>query len=202
MAPLVDNNQIKSAELLSPLPTYLHLYVWPFAILWPIFARYYYTPELYEKHIASQEWTFVWCGSIITLQSLAWLSTNWSVDLKGLFTSTKAKSVEEAKLIKVIPIANAGSSEICKIDRENVCLNLFFPIICPCVSSVNRVWPSLQQAPHRSVYGIMSNILDLDKRLTTYITGCRQDEPVVSISEAPFPLQSRGELLQSSDLRH
>lgn len=144
MAPLVDNNQIKSAELLSPLPTYLHLYVWPFAILWPIFARYYYSTELYDKHIASQEWTFVWCGSIITLQSLAWLSTNWSVDLKGLFTSTKAKSIEEAKLIKVIPIANAGISEICKIERENVCRTSFSPILphCPPVCFFCVGWSS------------------------------------------------------------
>ncbi|KAI1266930.1 cation pump, Ca2+ pump [Xylariaceae sp. FL1019] len=119
MAPLVDNAQIKSAELLSPLPFYLHAYVWPFAIIWPIFARYYYTPELYEKHISSSEWTFVWCGTIITLQSLVWLSTNWNIDLKARFTATKAKSVQDAQLIKVIPIANAGSAEICSLSREH-----------------------------------------------------------------------------------
>ncbi|KAI0193888.1 hypothetical protein F4808DRAFT_441738 [Astrocystis sublimbata] len=119
--PLVDDSQIKSAQLLSPLPLYLHTYVWPFAILWPIFARYYYTPELYEKHIASSEWTFVWCGTIITLQSLVWLSTNWSVDLKATFTATKAKALgEDARLIKLIPIANAGSAEICAITQQKV----------------------------------------------------------------------------------
>ena len=127
MAPLVDNNQIKSAQLLSPLPTYLHLYVWPFAIIWPIFARYYYTPELYEKHIASQEWTFVWCATIITCQSLVWLSTNWSVNLKGNFTATKVKKVEEAQLIKAIPIANAGTAEICKLERIKVRLPPIMP---------------------------------------------------------------------------
>ncbi|KAI0467635.1 hypothetical protein F4859DRAFT_506591 [Xylaria cf. heliscus] len=118
--PLVDNAQIKSAQLLSPLPFYLHTYVWPFAILWPIFARYYYTPDLYEKHISSSEWTFVWCGTIITLQSLVWLSTNWSVDLKASFTAIKAKTLEDARLIKIIPIANAGSAEICALTRQKV----------------------------------------------------------------------------------
>jgi cation-transporting ATPase 13A1 len=54
------------------------------------------------------------------VQSLVWLSTNWNVNLKSLFTSTSAKTVEEAKLIKVLPVANAGSSEICKIIRDNV----------------------------------------------------------------------------------
>lgn len=122
MAPprLVDNGQIKSAELLSPLPFYLHTYIWPFAIIWPIFGRYYYTPELYEQHISSSEWTFVWCGTIITLQSLVWLSTNWSVNLKGSFTATKAKKLDDAQLIKIIPIANAGSAEICTIVRDKV----------------------------------------------------------------------------------
>ncbi|KAI1824092.1 hypothetical protein F4861DRAFT_281319 [Xylaria intraflava] len=118
--PLVDNAQIKSSELLSPLPFYLHTYFWPFAIIWPIFARYFYTPELYEKHISSSEWTFVWCGSIITLQSLVWLSTNWSVDLRASFTATKAKKLQEAQLIKIIPVANAGSAEICTISRDKV----------------------------------------------------------------------------------
>ncbi|KAI1276786.1 hypothetical protein F5Y07DRAFT_364989 [Xylaria sp. FL0933] len=119
-SPLVDSAQIKSAELLSPLPLYFHAYVWPFAIIWPIFARYFYTPELYEKHIASSEWTFVWCGTIITLQSLVWLSTNWSVDLKASFTATKAKNLEDAQLIKIIPVANAGSAEICSISRDKI----------------------------------------------------------------------------------
>ncbi|KAF3065925.1 Manganese-transporting ATPase 1 [Daldinia childiae] len=117
---LVDNSQIQGAELLKPLPLYLHTYVAPFAIIWPIFARYFYTPELYAKHIGSSEWTFVWCGAIITLQSLVWLSTNWSVNLKALFTARKASRIEDAQLIKVIPIANAGSADICKLVRDKV----------------------------------------------------------------------------------
>ncbi|KAE8448653.1 hypothetical protein EG329_009078 [Mollisiaceae sp. DMI_Dod_QoI] len=119
MAPLVDNPLIESATLHNPLPLYLHTYVWPFAIIWPIFLRYYLSEELYTKHINGQEWTFVWCGSIITAQSLTWLCTKWNVNLKSLFTSVSATKVEDANLIKVIPVTNAGSSEICKIDRDN-----------------------------------------------------------------------------------
>jgi cation-transporting ATPase 13A1 len=120
MAPLVDNPQIAAATLHNPLPLYLHTYVWPFMIIWPVFFRYYLSEELYDKHIGGQEWTFVWCGAIITVQSLVWLSTNWNVNLKSLFTSTSAKTVKEAQLIKVLPVANAGTSEICKIVRDNV----------------------------------------------------------------------------------
>ncbi len=120
MAPLVDNPQIASATLHNPLPLYLHAYVWPFVVIWPIFFRYYLTPELYDKHLQSSEWTFVWSGTIITAQSLVWLSTNWSVNLKAFFTSTRTKSVREARSIKVLPIANAGLAEICRLNRDTV----------------------------------------------------------------------------------
>ncbi|KAJ9129987.1 Cation-transporting ATPase [Coniochaeta hoffmannii] len=120
MAPLVDNPQIQSAELYTPLPLQWHAYVWPFAIIWPIFLRYYLSPELYEKHIGAQEWTFVWVGSIVTVQSLVWLCTHWSVNLRAKFTAKRAHSVQDAQLIKVIPAANAGIADICKIDRDNV----------------------------------------------------------------------------------
>src|SRR6201999_4489506 len=42
----------------------------------------------------------------------------WSVHLKTTFTTTKATKVEDAQLIKVIPVANSGSSGICKLERE------------------------------------------------------------------------------------
>ncbi|KAK4142193.1 uncharacterized protein C8A04DRAFT_13438 [Dichotomopilus funicola] len=120
MARLVDSAQIEGAELLRPLPLYQHAYVWPFVIVWPVFLRYYLTPELYEKHIQAPEWTFVWVGTIITVQTLVWLCTHWSVNLNATFTAKKARTIEDAKLIKVIPAANAGSADICKLVRDNV----------------------------------------------------------------------------------
>ncbi|KAI9649910.1 putative cation-transporting ATPase 1 [Ciborinia camelliae] len=119
MAPLVDNPMIASATLHNPLPLWLHTYIWPFAIIWPVFFRYYLSQDLYDKHIGGQEWTFVWCGTIITAQSLVWLSTHWNINLRSLFTSTSAKNVSTAQLIKVHPITNAGSADFCKIDRDN-----------------------------------------------------------------------------------
>ncbi|KAG4431015.1 hypothetical protein IFR05_013505 [Cadophora sp. M221] len=119
MARLVDNPLIASATLHNPLPLYLHTYIWPFAVVWPIFFRYYLSEDLYTKHIGAQEWTFVWCGTIITAQSLVWLCTHWNVNLRSLFTSTSAAKVEDAKLIKVIPITNAGSPDICEIVKDN-----------------------------------------------------------------------------------
>lgn len=114
----MDDPQIKTASLHNPLPFALRLYIWPFLIVWPIFFAVYLSEESYAKYIDGQEWTFVWAGSIVTAQSLVWLSTFWNVNLRSLFTSTKAQSIQTANLIKVIPVANAGVSEICKIQRD------------------------------------------------------------------------------------
>lgn len=104
----------------ATVPIWLHTYVWPFAIIWPVFLRFYLSADLYDKHIGGQEWTFVWCGIITTVQTLVWLCTHWNVNLRALFTSISAKKVSEAKLIKVIPVTNAGSPEICEIVRDTV----------------------------------------------------------------------------------
>ncbi|KAI9849371.1 MAG: hypothetical protein M1838_000176 [Thelocarpon superellum] len=117
---LVDNPQIRSATLHNPLPLYLHTYVWPFLFLWPAFLAVYLSPERYDQHIQSSEWTFVWTGAIVTLQSLAWLSTHWHVGLKSLFTLVRARDVASAKLIRIVPVANAGAAEICPLIREQV----------------------------------------------------------------------------------
>ena len=46
--------------------------------------------------------------------------TFWNVNIRALFTATRANSVANANLIKVIPAANAGMSEICEIKRDVV----------------------------------------------------------------------------------
>ncbi|PGG95490.1 hypothetical protein AJ79_10027 [Helicocarpus griseus UAMH5409] len=115
---LVDNAQIQSASLHNPLPLQLHAYVWPFLIIWPAFLAVYLSPERYITYIQGSEWTFLWSGGIFTLQALVWLSTKWNVNVDALFTTSKAKSVYSAKLIKVMPVVNAGSAEICPLVRE------------------------------------------------------------------------------------
>ncbi|KAL1960659.1 hypothetical protein VTO42DRAFT_7238 [Malbranchea cinnamomea] len=44
--------------------------------------------------------------------------TKWSVNIQALFTTTAARSVDSAQLIKVLPAANAGSAEICRLIRD------------------------------------------------------------------------------------
>ncbi len=118
--PLVKNAQIKSATIHSPLPFFLHAYIWPFLFIWPAFFAFYLSEERYNKYIAGSEWTFVWAGSIITAESLTWLTTKWNVNVDALFTSTKAADLRSARLIKVVPVTNAGSAEICPLIRDTV----------------------------------------------------------------------------------
>jgi cation-transporting ATPase 13A1 len=118
MTTLIDDSQIKGATIHSPLPLPLHLYVWPYLILWPIFLAVYLSPDRYDAHIGGQEWTFVFAGTILSAQVLTWLTTKWSVNLRTLFTATTAKDVRTATMIKVQPIANAGKAEICQLKRE------------------------------------------------------------------------------------
>ncbi|KAL8832209.1 MAG: hypothetical protein Q9170_004968 [Blastenia crenularia] len=128
MPRLVDNSQIASASLHNPLPLFLHTYIWPFLFAWPAFFAFYLSEERYTKYINGSEWTFVWAGSIVSIQSLTWLTTKWNVNLNSLFTSTTASNVSSAQQIKVIPIANSGSAEICPLIRDKVGgkLNLSF----------------------------------------------------------------------------
>ena len=123
--PLVDNPQIRSASLHNARPLWLHPYILPFTLIWPAFFSVYLSQEKYDAHIAGQEWTFVFAGSIFSAQSLLWLMTFWNVNVKAAFTTSSvgtrggnAAGVKRAGLVKVIPVENAGSAEICNIERK------------------------------------------------------------------------------------
>ncbi|KAF2722993.1 hypothetical protein K431DRAFT_283498 [Polychaeton citri CBS 116435] len=116
--PLVDHPTIKSASLHDPKPLAFHTYIWPFVIVWPVFFTIYLTPEYYDHYINGSEWTFVWSGTITTAQSLLWLMTFWNVNLRTTFTTNAANDIKSAKLIKVLPVENAGIAEICEIKRD------------------------------------------------------------------------------------
>lgn len=119
--PLVDEKSIRYASLHNPLPFYLHVYIAPFVVIWSVFFRYYLSEALYERYFGEQWVTFVISGTIVTAQSLAWLSTNWNVNILSLFTTIKATYVKEATLIKVLPVENSGAAEICHIHQEVCC---------------------------------------------------------------------------------
>ena len=100
------------------MPIILRLYIWPFTILWPVFCAFYLHQDLYDDYIDGQEWTFVWIATIVSLQSLAWLVTKWSVNLAALMETVAAYKPEYARLIKVIPILNSGQPAICELEKD------------------------------------------------------------------------------------
>ena len=116
----MENDQIREATFHNPLPLTFHAYIWPFTILWPAFLAFYLSNERYDKYIQGQEWTFVWAGSIFSFQALLWLMTKWNVDIDAFFTTKKASDLKSAKLIRVIPVTNAGSAAICPLIREKL----------------------------------------------------------------------------------
>ncbi|KAA8894990.1 cation transporting ATPase [Sphaerosporella brunnea] len=115
---LVDSPQIASASLLNPLPPLLRLYNWPFLAAYPAFFSVYLRQAGYDEYIQSQEWTVLYFGAILTVQALVWLGCHWSVGWRAMATGTKATRVEDAKQIKIIPIANAGSADICDLVHD------------------------------------------------------------------------------------
>lgn len=114
----MDSPQVQSAALRDPLPLHLHAYVWPFLVIWPAFLAVYLSPAHYEQYIQAREWTTVWTGAIVTLQTLLWLMTKWSINIQALFTTSSARSVDTARLIKILPAANAGVADICRLVRD------------------------------------------------------------------------------------
>ncbi|PWW73965.1 hypothetical protein C7212DRAFT_283852 [Tuber magnatum] len=118
MAILVDSPQIASASLLNPLPPLFRLYTWPFLATYPAFFSIYFPSASYEKYLGSQEWTVLYFGTILSIQALIWLGCHWSIGWKAWITGIKVSRVEDAKLIKVIPVENAGSPDICELTRE------------------------------------------------------------------------------------
>lgn len=84
---LVSSPLIRQITLYNPLPRLAHAYIFPFVPLYAIFATIYFF--YYDKYIGSEEWTFLYFGSLITLNALAWLSVHWSVTLRALFTATR-----------------------------------------------------------------------------------------------------------------
>ncbi|ODQ56393.1 hypothetical protein SAICODRAFT_4574 [Saitoella complicata NRRL Y-17804] len=108
---LVDSPSIVSASLHNPLPRLSHAYITPFLAVYPTYIYFRLNRDW------SPELNFVILGSIITLQSLVWLSGHWSVKIKARTTATKAKSLKDAKSILVYPAPNEGKAEMCDLVR-------------------------------------------------------------------------------------
>lgn len=110
---LIQSKSITSASFHNPLPLQWHTYVWPFAILYPVWAYIYLAH--YDTYLGSEEWTFVSLGCLIAINALVFLAGQWSVSIQALFTCTTETDVNRASLIKIIPPRSKGAGSLCKI---------------------------------------------------------------------------------------
>ncbi|CAG8712951.1 24317_t:CDS:10, partial [Gigaspora margarita] len=85
---IVDARSIRKSSLHIRKPLRWHFYVWPFVCL----------------YIA-----------LITMNALIFLSCQWSVRAKALFTCKKQNDVSKAKVIKIIPAPHKGKGELCDL---------------------------------------------------------------------------------------
>ncbi|KAI8866746.1 P-type ATPase [Ramicandelaber brevisporus] len=114
--PLVRSRSIVRTSLHVKLPFWQRLYTWPFALLYPIWLNVYL--RQYERYLGSAEFTFLSLGGLITLNILAMLACQWSVDVKTMFTCQSVNDPYEAEVIKVIPDKHRGMSAICQLERS------------------------------------------------------------------------------------
>ncbi|ODV65065.1 hypothetical protein HYPBUDRAFT_143950 [Hyphopichia burtonii NRRL Y-1933] len=116
MSDIVSNPAIKGAELLVPKTLILRPWVWPFAIIYPIFTNIYMNH--YDTYIVGSEWTFVYLLTILSVNLLFWLMPHWNINIDARFNYSPVKSIAEASHIKITPAPNSGIGEICEIVRE------------------------------------------------------------------------------------
>ncbi|KAH7929975.1 hypothetical protein BV22DRAFT_1191634 [Leucogyrophana mollusca] len=106
----VQSPEIARASLHIALPWYTHLYTIPFLSLYPLLAYAYYVR--YDDWLKSEEWTFLACVSLGAGHGLSYLVTRWSAGAKAWITTRKARSIEEADCIRLVPHLHRGQGEI------------------------------------------------------------------------------------------
>ena len=133
----IKSEEIKTVEILNPLPFYAKIYVLPFLVLYP-FATYAYTFKYQEWLNEEQANTFLVCLALFGSHGLSFLGTKWSASYNARTTCTKvclvcldtavqcdwkllvyqAKSLATASLIRIIPHKDKGAGDIVALQKS------------------------------------------------------------------------------------
>ncbi|EPQ51606.1 endoplasmic reticulum Ca-transporting P-type ATPase [Gloeophyllum trabeum ATCC 11539] len=113
----VDSTDIVRASLHVALPWYTHLYTIPFLSLYPLLAYAYYVK--YDEWLQSEEWTFLACVSLGAGHALSFLVTRWNAGAKAWITTRKARSVQVADCVRIVPAPHRGQGEIVPLVKKN-----------------------------------------------------------------------------------
>ncbi|KAL1689551.1 hypothetical protein GGG16DRAFT_114916 [Schizophyllum commune] len=113
----IESPEIEAASLHIAVPWYNHIYGVPFLTLYPLLAYAYYVK--YDEWIVSEEWTFIYCVALGTTHALSFLFTKWSAAARAWITTRRARSVEEADCIRIIPKQHRGHGDIVPLEKKN-----------------------------------------------------------------------------------
>ncbi|SCU88127.1 LAMI_0D08878g1_1 [Lachancea mirantina] len=113
---VVTSPIVKGSKLLVPKQGLYKPYILPFLPLYATFLQIYL--KEYEKYIKGSEWTFVYLGSLISLNIFIWLLPQWNVKIAAIFNFAKATSISEASHILIHTSSNNGADGIVKIERD------------------------------------------------------------------------------------
>jgi cation-transporting ATPase 13A1 len=114
----VHSPEISRASLHVALPWYTHLYTIPFLSLYPVLAYAYYVK--YDEWLRSEEWTFLACVSLGAGHALSFLLTKWSAGARAWITTRKARSIEDADCIRLVPNLHRGQGDIVRLSKKVV----------------------------------------------------------------------------------
>ncbi|ANZ74639.1 BA75_00390T0 [Komagataella pastoris] len=116
MSSIVNNPTVLDAKLLVPKALIARPYVWPWTIIYPIWGNIYFNH--YDEYIKGPEWTFVYFGTIVSLQLLFWLMPHWNLNIRAKFQYNVVDEISKASHIRITPAPNTGLGEICEIRTD------------------------------------------------------------------------------------
>ncbi|KAL0274452.1 UNVERIFIED_CONTAM: hypothetical protein PYX00_006871 [Menopon gallinae] len=108
---------VHSVSLFIPRPLFFHGYVLPFLL---IYASWLYGWIFVYGITDYYEAGLVGISVIGLCQLLCCLCCHWSVHVQCFLTCNKVKSPVDAKVVKVVPTPNNGSSELVKIHTSKI----------------------------------------------------------------------------------
>ena len=112
----VVSDEIADVTLYRRRPLALHLYAAPFLAFYPLLAYAYFVR--YDTWIKSEEWTFVYTVTLVTLHALSFLVTRWSVRARAVITAVGVDRLEQAEVVRVLPHAHKGNGELVPLERR------------------------------------------------------------------------------------
>ncbi|CCD25814.2 ion-transporting P-type ATPase SPF1 NDAI_0G00380 [Naumovozyma dairenensis CBS 421] len=122
----VSSPLVRDSTLLVPRSVTSKPYFLPFLPLYATFFHIYFNE--YERYIKGGEWTFVFLGSIVTINILVMLMPSWNVKINTKFNYSVVNDVTTATHILINTTPNNGADDIVEIQRitESGVLQTFF----------------------------------------------------------------------------